>query len=141
MKSLSALLRQHFFEYSTYSFLGTWTVMQGIFSRTFRFDNVYAVNTFEQVAQQLVAQQLKPSGFWLNIQVKFMNCKLCSTLFQVVLVSFAHVGCNIKFLNIVASCAPFGDRIIHMICVLVDGRCTHYIFFLERLECIYFLER
>eukprot|EP00268_Persea_americana_P027830 TRINITY_DN2709_c1_g1_i2.p1 TRINITY_DN2709_c1_g1~~TRINITY_DN2709_c1_g1_i2.p1 ORF type:complete len:652 (+),score=95.12 TRINITY_DN2709_c1_g1_i2:1349-3304(+) len=64
MKSLSALLRQHFFEYSTYSFLGTWTVMQGIYSRTFRFDSI--ANTINTV--ELVAQQLKPSGYWLNIQ-------------------------------------------------------------------------
>lgn len=115
--------------------------MQGIYSRTFRFDSI--ANTINTV--ELVAQQLKPSGYWLNIQVKFMNCKLCSTLFYVVLVSFAHVRCNINFLNIVASCFPFGFRIIHMMRTcgwkmhplhFFFGKIRVYIFF-GKIKCVY----
>lgn len=76
MKALLALLRQHFFEYATYSFLATWTVVQGIYSRSFRFDSLSnAISTVEQVAQQV-----RPPSFWLNVQVNFVNSKLLSTL-------------------------------------------------------------
>lgn len=43
-----------------------WTVTQGIYSRTNKFDG----NGYQIMTVQDTYTQLKPLGFWLNIQVK-----------------------------------------------------------------------
>lgn len=53
-----------------------WTVSQGIFSRTEKFDgNLFRILTVEDMALQL-----KPPGLWLNVQVIGVNYKLHHSL-------------------------------------------------------------
>lgn len=52
----------------TYSFSYFWTVNQGVYSRTNKFDG----NMFPILTVQDVFKQNKPPGFWLNIQVALL---------------------------------------------------------------------